>query len=139
MAKNKLEHSNKKCGKGHFPNQCTCGRPPKINKDVLAKLEEAFLIGCTDEEACFYSSISVDALYNYQKKHPEFIVRKEQMKQKPFLKARKTIVENLHVPEHAKWYMERKKKVEFAARKEITDADGAPLKIVFDSAFNEKE
>ena len=56
------------------------GRPTVMTKDTIAKLEEAFKCGASDLEACFYADISKDSLYNYQKKHPEFIERKEALK-----------------------------------------------------------
>lgn len=100
------------------------GRPPKINKDVLKQLESVFTIGGTDEEACLYADISMQTLYNYQKENPEFIDRKKLLKNKPLLKARKTVVENLHIIKHAKWYLERKNKKEFSLRYEVTGKDG---------------
>lgn len=95
----------------------------------IRKLEEVFAIGGTDEEACFYAGICKDALYDYQNKHPEFTERKEALKERPILKARQTIVKALDDPEQAKWYLERKKKKEFAQRTELTGDEGAPILI----------
>ena len=75
---------------------------------------------CTDTEACLYADISPATLYNYQKEHPEFLERKNLLKEKPFLKARKTIIDNLDKPEMALKYMERKKKKEFSPTMEIS-------------------
>jgi hypothetical protein len=47
-----------------------------MTEATVAKLEQAFAFGCTDLEACLYADISKDCLYNYQKKHPEFVDRK---------------------------------------------------------------
>lgn len=71
------------------------GRPKKITKLVLKKLEEAFALGCSDVEACFFADISHQTLYNYQKKNPEFIERKEALKKQPIFKARKGVVDSL--------------------------------------------
>jgi hypothetical protein len=95
------------------------GRPPVITKEILQKLEEVFAIGGTDEEASFYAGISPQTLYNYQKEHPEFIERKEALKQKPVLKARQTVVKALENTEDAQWYLERKSKREFSTRQEV--------------------
>lgn len=103
------------------------GRPPSITVDVVNKLEQAFSLGCTDSEACLYADISRQTLYNYEAKHPEFIDRKATLKEKPFLLARKTIIEDCKTPEGARWYMERKKKNEFALRTELTGKDGDNL------------
>ncbi len=79
-----------------------------MTPEVLHKLEEAFAIGCSDTEACSYADISPRTLYKYQEEEPEFIQRKEQLKEKPILKAKNTIVKALGEPEHAKWYLERR-------------------------------
>lgn len=103
------------------------GRPTVMTQETVNKLEEVFAIGGTDEEACFYANISRQTLYDYQSKHPEYIDRKEQLKQKPFLKARQTIVKSLETPQYAFEYMKRKKKDEFSERQEYTGKDGEPI------------
>lgn len=109
------------------------GRPTIMTEDVLKKLEEVFAIGGTDEEACFYADISKQTLYNYQKEFPEFVDRKEALKERPILKARQTVVKALENPQHAQWFLSRKRKKEFSERIEQTGADGekiAPLVVV---------
>jgi len=39
------------------------GRKPKMNSITLGKLREAFLLGCSDAEACFCAEIHPDTLY----------------------------------------------------------------------------
>lgn len=97
------------------------GRPSKVTKDVLRKLEKAFAIGCTDKEACVYADISEAVLYAYQKNHPEFKERKDQLKETPILRARTKIVESIEDDvKVAQWYAERKKPDEFAQQKQIS-------------------
>jgi len=108
------------------------GRPTIMTPETLNKLEEVFAIGGTDEEACFYADISKQTLYNYQAEHPEFVDRKEALKERPILKARQTIVKALDNPSDAQWYMERKRKKEFASRQEFTGANGEPLAIALE-------
>jgi len=103
------------------------GRPTVMTPEALRKLEEAFALGCTDEEACFYANIGKSTMYDYQQNNPKFLERKDELKERPFLKARQTIVKSLDQAEHAKWYMERKKKSEFAQRTESTGAGGKDL------------
>lgn len=91
-----------------------------MTDEVLQKLEEIFLIGGTDTEACLYADISPATLYNYQKEHPEFLERKDSLKETPFLKARRTIIKSLDDPNHAFKFMERKKKNEFGPGLEIS-------------------
>jgi hypothetical protein len=95
------------------------GRPTVMTPETISKLEEVFAIGGTDQEACFYANISHESLYKYQRENPEFTERKEQLKQKPFLKARQTIVKSLDSPQYAFEYMKRKKKDEFSDRSEM--------------------
>lgn len=106
------------------------GRPTVMTKEVLAKLEEVFSMGGSDTEAAFYAGISVDALYGYQEKHPEYVKRKEALKERPILLARRTIIKSLDQTSNAQWYLERKRKAEFSSRTEITGEDGKELGIV---------
>ncbi|MBU1110806.1 hypothetical protein KKB83_04265 [Patescibacteria group bacterium] len=103
------------------------GRPKIIDTSVLRKLYEAFIIGSTDEEACFWANIGKSSLYAFQIDYPEFLELKEEWKQNPTLKARQTVFSNLDSAENARWYLERKKKEEFAVRSELTGASGVSL------------
>lgn len=90
------------------------GRPTIMTGEVLKKLDEIFALGGTDEEACLFADISPKTLYNYQEANPEYVQRKQALKQSPFLKARRTIVNSLDDPKNAQWYAERKLKAEFS-------------------------
>lgn len=111
------------------------GRPRIIDDIVLKKLEEAFALGCTDEEASFYADISPRTLYNYQTENPEFLQRKDQLKQNPILKARQTLVNNLDKAENARWFLERKKKEEFGSHQEVEHTGEFNLKIDGESIY----
>jgi len=124
MAKNKIKKKPGPKNKG--------GRPPIMTDDTIKKLEEVFALGGSDSEACFYANISKQTLYNYQKEHPEFVDRKEALKEKPILKARQTVVKALDDPKDAQWFLERKRKDEFSLRSELTGPEGellSPIKI----------
>jgi hypothetical protein len=71
------------------------GAPAKIDDKTLAQLEEAFVIGCTDIEACAYADINPSTLYRYQDKYPKYSKRKEALKSMPTVKARKRIVQDI--------------------------------------------
>lgn len=105
------------------------GRPTVMTPDAIAKLEQAFSLGASDTEACFYAGVSPDSLYAYQKKHPEYAERKAALKDKLILKARTVIAKSMEDGDKqtAQWYLERKKKDEFSSRSEQTGADGKPL------------
>ena len=89
-------------------------RPTIFTEELLQKLEEAFAWGCTDDEACVYADISPSSLYNYQNEKPEFLERKELLKTKPILKARRIVIEAMEKnPTLAFKFLERKRRDEF--------------------------
>lgn len=94
-------------------------RPTVMTPEVIAKLEEAFAWGCSDREACLWADIAEKTLYKYQEKNPEFVQRKEALKDKPILLARKSVVNN--IPKDARLamdYLSRKRKDEFSQKSE---------------------
>ena len=105
------------------------GRPTVVTPDVVDKLEYAFSIGCTDIEACLHANISRATLYNYQNANPDFLDRKEELKETLVLKARKVVSDSIDKDDKgmSQWYLERKKKSEFSVRQENTGADGKDL------------
>lgn len=105
------------------------GRPTVMTPEVVSKLEQAWAMGCSDLEACLFANISKQTLYDYQNKNPEFVDRKERLKESLVLKARTVIANALNQDDEntAKWYLERKKKAEFSTRQELTGEDGAML------------
>ena len=100
------------------------GRPTVMTDDVLEKLEMYFTKGLSDREACLLANINPSTLYNYCNEHPEFLERKELLKEKIKTRAKLNVaeaIENKDV-DISKWYLERKAKDEFSA-KQIIDAD----------------
>lgn len=95
-------------------------RPTKFDDITVKKLEEAFALGCTVEEACFNADISKQTYYNWTEENPELLDRFEQLKQSPILKARKTIVKAIEKdPKLAMKFLEKKLKYEFG-NKEVS-------------------
>jgi len=95
------------------------GRPTVVTKEVLRKLEEAFALGCTDLEACLYADIGKSTLYDYQNANPEFLERKEELKESPVLRARTTVVKEIaNDADLAMKFLERKCKKEFSTKVE---------------------
>ena len=94
------------------------GRPTKFTPETISKLEQAFSVGCTDVEACLLANVSNSALYNYQQANPDFVERKERLKESLSLKSRLVIADKLNKDDvdTAKWYLERKKKNEFSTK-----------------------
>lgn len=129
-SKNKNGKEKKKTAK---KSENKGGRPTVITPEIIAKLEQAFSLGCSDLEACIYADIGKTALYDYQEKNPEFTERKEMLKQKLVLKARVVVAEALKNKDEntAKWYLERKARDEFAAKQEVAvgNLESSPFKI----------
>ena len=94
------------------------GRPAEF-VEVVNKLEEAFAIDASIEEACFYANISRQSYYNNVKEGSELFDRFQALRNKPVLKARQTVVKSLDDPNHAFKYLERKKKKEFGPSMEL--------------------
>jgi len=100
------------------------GQPTKMTPEVLKELKDAFLIGCTDAEACFVADITGTTLYNYQNRNPEYVEQKRQWKERPVYLARKCVVDNVSEDKDlALKFLERKNKKEFAVRSEQVNRD----------------
>lgn len=103
--------------------------PVKLDDDTVKKLEDAASLDCSVTESCLYANISRQTYYSWMESFPDLKERLDKLREKPFLKARQTIVKNLDNPDMAKWYMERKKKKEFAQRTEFTGSDGQDFSV----------
>lgn len=126
----------KNCGRCNKPKtQCNCGRPTKMTEDVIRKLEEAYALDCTDAEATLYAGIGMSTLYSFQKKNPEFVERKEQLKQTPMLHARQSMVEGIKTdPKLALDYARNKRRQEFSTqeKRDVAHSGFLDLKTVLD-------
>ena len=86
------------------------GKCIEDNPEILTKLENAFSMGCTDDEACIMAGISRGTLYYYIKANPDFHDRKEELKQLPTIQAKHVVVGEIKDSDvkTSKWYLERK-------------------------------
>jgi hypothetical protein len=115
---------------GRPTNRSRAGRKTIMTKETIQKLEDSFSVGSTDLEACMYADISMATLYNYQKDNPEFIERKEMLKEKLVLKCRKELIKAVEGNgDLALKVLERKKKDEFSLRTEFTGKNGGPIEM----------
>ena len=116
------------------------GQPTVMTPETLELLKEAFLLGCSDREACHLANISTSTLYHYQEANPRYAEQKEIWKDSPTLIARRSVVNALENDyEHALKYLERKKKDEFSPRSEHTGADGKDMAVTFAWVGEEKK
>ena len=97
------------------------GRPRAITPEKLEKLEEAFKLGCTNREACFYADVAESTFYDFLKEYPEFSDKISMWKDYEKIQARYVVHKALEKGDRdiAKWYLERKAKDEFSTKQEI--------------------
>lgn len=100
------------------------GRPRKITKEVVGKLEYAFMRGFNISEACDYAAISRDTYYEKLKQSKEFSDRMERAKTNLQRKAKLNLAESIESGnlDESKYYLERKCKDEFSVKQEINVA-----------------
>jgi hypothetical protein len=66
-----------------------------MTEATLQKLETAFLLGCSDREACLAAGIAPSTLYAYAQENPAFSEQKETLKTNPQLQARRVVLKAL--------------------------------------------
>lgn len=110
------------------------GRPSRMTEATLQKLEHGFLQGLTDKEACLYAGICPSTLYNYCQLHPEFMERKELLKEQPIITAKFVVVRAIDAGDikAAQWYLERKAKDEFSTRQQADFRSFEAVQIIDD-------
>ena len=115
------------------------GRCIENNPEILAKLENAFSMGCTDEEACIMAGISRGTLYYYIKENPDFHDRKEELKQLPIIQAKHSVVSKINDSDvkTSKWYLERKTQ-EFRPPNRFSNITLNQLNLLTDSQLRDR-
>ena len=110
------------------------GRPRAIGEKELQKLEEAFMMGCTNREACFFADVRESTFYAYLAEYPEFLERINMLKEYEKIKARMAVHKALDKgdKEMAKWYLERKAKDEFSTKQEFDSTINNRVEIIDD-------
>lgn len=107
------------------------GRPSVMTEEVIGKLEELFVKGLSDREACLIANIHPSTLYDYCNANPKFTERKELLKEQVKTQAKLNIAEAIinKDADMSKWYLERKAKDEFSAKQEIAADVNAEVSI----------
>ena len=105
-------------------------RAVKMTEEVVKKLEEAFAMDCTVEEACLFANISKQSYYNWIDSFPDKKERFDELRHNPFLLARATVIKGIQENyQNAMDYLKRKKKLEFGESVDITSGN-KPIPIV---------
>jgi len=103
----------------------------KLTPEVRSKIEEVAALDGSVREMAYYADVSHQTIYNWLDPKSDFFDKKladrvEKLRERPVLKARQTIAKSLDDPQHAKWYLERKKRKEWGQNVDIT-SDGKEL------------
>lgn len=96
------------------------GRPTERNEEVNRKIEEAAALGASIEEIAMYCGVHRATLYRWIQDDSELRDRIEELKERPILKARQTVVQSLGDANHAFKYLEKKRKQEFGPTLELS-------------------
>lgn len=117
----------------------TVGRPTIMTPETISKLEEAFIKGLNDQEACLYAGIGKSTLYNYCQENPTFMERKEQLKNHLKMRAKLNIEEEIVKGDKplSQWYLERRAKDEFSTKQEVEHNGDLPVKIIITQTSGE--
>ena len=117
------EQFGRKISLAKFVYQDTAQSNNPITVEKLHDLKFAFCIGSTTVEACGYAGITEQGYRYWLRNMPEdlrlewkFLV--EQWRSDLVLKARHSVFVEMDDPNMAKWYLERKRRDEFATRTE---------------------
>ena len=110
------------------------GRPTVMTPETIQKLEYGFSCGLSDREACLYANIVPATLYNYCEAHPEFLERKELLKEQVKMQAKMNLANSIKSGDEkaSEWYLERKAKEEFSTKTEIAGTINGAVQIVDD-------
>lgn len=106
------------------------GRPTKMTAETISKLEEGFMLGFTDKEACLFSGISPNTLYEFCKENKDFGERKELLKEQIKMRAKQNIAKGIMEGEKplSQWYLERRDR-DFKQKTDLT-TDDKPIAIL---------
>lgn len=98
----------------------------KLTPEVVSKLKDAFAIGATVEQACFYAEISRNTYWKWCKKNPELSDEFSEMKSKLPLAAKHNIATAIHNRDlfHSRWLIERKEPENYGEKLKIEHSGG---------------
>lgn len=106
-----------------------------MTESTVRKLDEAFMMGFSDREACMYVGIPYSTFTSWLERHEDYRTKKEDLKSHPKILVKKNIYGALKEGDldTSKWYADRKMKDDGFTTKQEIDAnlgnkDGQPFK-----------
>ena len=113
--------AKKKAGRPKITNPKGAGRKSVFTQTALLELKQAFGVGATDAQACFYAGIGESTFYTHCKENPEFREEMNRLKENPILKAKTNVVKEIMDGDVnvSKWFLERRAREEFATKQEL--------------------
>lgn len=103
-----------------------------MTDEVVQKLDEAFLYGLSDRQACLYAGINYSTFTEWIKRNPDYCTKKETLKENPKLRAKINIAKSISEGNlfDSKWYLEKTDK-EFTNKQEIDlgNKDDKPFEV----------
>ena len=108
------------------------GRPTKYSPERLSRLTTALSAGNTRKDSCAYAGISEDTLQYWMKTRPGFAEEVTEAEAGAAVRnvAIVSWAANNGVWQAAAWWLERRRKADWAQRTEHTGADAGPVKVI---------
>jgi hypothetical protein len=105
------------------------GRKPIISADDIRKLEAAFHNDYDISEALIYSGVKRTTYYAELKRNEQFANKMKEAQSKVSMKCKSVIVEAIlnGDPLNARWWLERRRRKDYATRSELTGEDGEKI------------
>ena len=97
------------------------GRPTAITRTKIAKLEEAFKMGATIEDACSYVGIDKSTYHRNIKSKPKFATKMDIARRYVKLNAKANVATDIKLGDidSSKWWLEHKHSDEFSKKPDI--------------------
>jgi hypothetical protein len=108
------------------------GRPTKYNIERVQKIMNALSAGNTRRDSCAYAGISEDTFAAWLKDKPDFSDSIEKAEADAAVRNVSIIAKAAQEGtwQAAAWWLERRRKQDWAIRHELTGPDAGPLKII---------
>ncbi|CAB4150426.1 hypothetical protein UFOVP569_29 [uncultured Caudovirales phage] len=108
------------------------GRPTKYNIERVQKIMNALSAGNTRRDSCAYAGISEDTFASWLKDKPDFSDSIEKAEADAAVRNVSIIAKAAQEGtwQAAAWWLERRRKQDWAIRHELTGPDAGPLKII---------